>query len=61
MGCYEQRYYDANGDIIGFLNSDDYYFDNTLETVNKYFSKNEIDFLFGSVKNTNYCTGINLG
>ena len=40
----------ANGDIIGFLNSDDYYFDNTLETVNKYFSKNEIDFLFGSVE-----------
>jgi len=40
----------ANGDIIGFLNSDDYYFDNVLETVNKYFSKNEIDFLFGSVE-----------
>ena len=40
----------ANGDIIGFLNSDDYYFDNALETVNKYFSKNEIDFLFGSVE-----------
>jgi len=40
----------ANGDVIGFLNSDDYYFDNVFETVNRYFSKNKIDFLFGSVK-----------
>ena len=40
----------ANGEIIGFLNSDDYYFNNALETVNNYFSKNNIDFLFGSVE-----------
>jgi len=40
----------ANGEIVGFLNSDDYYFDNALETVNNYFSKNNIDFLFGSVE-----------
>ena len=40
----------ANGEIVGFLNSDDYYFDNVLETVNNYFSKNNIDFLFGSVQ-----------
>jgi glycosyltransferase involved in cell wall biosynthesis len=40
----------ANGEIMGFLNSDDYYFDNALETVNNYFSKNNIDFLFGSVE-----------
>ena len=40
----------ANGEIVGFLNSDDYYFDNVLETVNNYFSKNNIDFLFGSVE-----------
>ena len=40
----------ANGDVIGFLNSDDYYFDNVFETVNRYFSKNKIDFLFGSVE-----------
>ena len=40
----------ANGEIIGFLNSDDYYFNNTLDTVNNYFSKNNIDFLFGSVE-----------
>ena len=43
----------ADGEIIGFLNSDDYYLNNTLEIVNNYFSKNNIDFLFGSVKNTN--------
>ena len=40
----------ADGEIIGFLNSDDYYFNNTLEIVNDYFSKNNIDFLFGSVE-----------
>ena len=40
----------ADGEIIGFLNSDDYYFNNTLEIVNNYFSKNDIDFLFGSVE-----------
>ena len=40
----------ADDEIIGFLNSDDYYFNNTLEIVNNYFSKNNIDFLFGSVE-----------
>ena len=40
----------ATGDIIGILNSDDIYFPNALEIVNKYFVKNEkLDFLFGSV------------
>ena len=40
----------ANGDIIGFLNADDYYNPNALYLVNKYFINNRIDFLFGSVK-----------
>ena len=40
----------ASGDIIGFLNADDYYNPNALYLVNKYFINNEIDFLFGSVK-----------
>jgi len=40
----------SNGDIICFLNSDDYFFPKTLEIVNKYFNNNDIDFLFGSVK-----------
>jgi len=40
----------AKGDIIGILNSDDYYYKNTLKIVNKYFNKNKnLDFLFGSV------------
>ena len=39
----------CSGDIIGILNSDDTYFPETLSTVNKYFIKNKIDFLFGSV------------
>tara|TARA_Y100000816_G_C25989225_1_gene516667 strand:- start:152 stop:895 length:744 start_codon:yes stop_codon:yes gene_type:complete len=40
----------ANGNLIGFLNSGDVYYLNTLETVNRYFSENKIDFLFGSVE-----------
>ena len=40
----------ANGDIIGFLNSDDFYYKHTLKVVNNYFCNNNIDFLFGSVE-----------
>ena len=40
----------ANGNLIGLLNSGDVYYLNTLETVNRYFSENKIDFLFGSVE-----------
>ena len=40
----------CTGDIIGILNSDDYYYKDTLKIVNKYFNENKkIDFLFGSV------------
>ena len=40
----------ATGDIIGILNSDDYFYDDALDIVQSYFEKNpEIDFLFGSV------------
>ena len=39
----------CTGEIIGILNSDDIYFPDALSIVNKYFIKNEIDFLFGSV------------
>ena len=48
----------VEGDIIGILNADDYYFSNALEIVNNYFEKyNEIDFLFGSVKKHTLQTG----
>ena len=40
----------ANGEIIGFLNSGDIYYTNTLNTVEKYFNENTIDFIFGSVE-----------
>ena len=41
----------VEGDIIGILNADDYYFPGALDIVKKYFEKyKEIDFLFGSVK-----------
>ena len=40
----------AKGDIIGFLNSDDYYYENSLKIVNDYFNQKNIDFLFGSVE-----------
>ena len=40
----------CSGDIIGILNSDDIYFEQTLKIVNEYFNSNEnLDFLFGSV------------
>ena len=40
----------SSGDIIGILNSDDIYYNDTLEIVNKYFNiYKKLDFLFGSV------------
>ena len=40
----------ANGEIVGFLNADDFYYPNALQLVNRYFFDNKIDFLFGSVQ-----------
>ena len=41
----------AKGDYIGFLNSDDYYSDNTLELLKKYIKEYpKKDFIFGAVK-----------
>jgi glycosyltransferase involved in cell wall biosynthesis len=39
----------CSGDIIGVLNSDDYYYKNTFRIVSKYFMAQKLDFLFGSV------------
>ena len=39
----------SSGNIIGILNSDDYFNKNALKIVSSYFSKYKIDFLFGSV------------
>ncbi len=39
----------CSGDIIGILNSDDFYYKNTFKVVAKYFRLSKIDFLFGSV------------
>ncbi len=49
----------ANGNILGFLNADDFYYENTLTTVNNYFNKKDIDFLFGSVKKYKLLHGFN--
>ena len=49
----------AKGDIIGFLNSDDYYYENSLKLVNDYFNQNNIDFLFGSVEKYKLMHGFN--
>jgi len=49
----------AKGDIIGFLNSDDYYYENSLKIVNDYFNQNNIDFLFGSVEKYKLMHGFN--
>ena len=41
----------CQGDYLGFINSDDVYEANTLETLSKYINKNQdADFIFGSVK-----------
>tara|TARA_B100000965_G_scaffold339520_1_gene307216 strand:+ start:397 stop:1146 length:750 start_codon:yes stop_codon:yes gene_type:complete len=49
----------AKGEIIGFLNADDFYYENSLEIVNKYFQNKDIDFLFGSVKKHKLMHGYN--
>ena len=49
----------AKGDIIGFLNSDDYYYENSLKIVNDYFNQNNIDFLFGTVEKYKLMHGFN--
>ena len=39
------------GDIIGFVNSDDYLLENALDTISKYYQNYpNVDFFFGSVK-----------
>ncbi|MDC1011067.1 glycosyltransferase family 2 protein [Candidatus Pelagibacter sp.] len=41
----------AKGDYIGFLNSDDYYSNDTLDLLTKYIKNNpKKDFIFGAVK-----------
>ena len=49
----------AKGDIVGFLNADDTYYENSLNIVNEYFNKNKIDFLFGSVEKYKLMHGYN--
>ena len=39
----------CNGEIIGILNSDDFFYKNTFKIVAKYFNQSKIDYLFGSV------------
>lgn len=40
----------SQGKIISILNSDDFFYPNALNIVNKYFNKNDkIDYLFGTV------------
>lgn len=40
----------ARGDIIGIINSGDLYTKNALSIIDKYFSKEKLDFVFGVVK-----------
>ncbi len=49
----------AKGEILGFINADDFYYENSLEIVNKYFNHNNIDFLFGTVEKYKIMHGYN--
>ena len=49
----------AKGEIIGFLNADDFYYENSLKIVNKYFNDKNIDFLFGTVEKYKIMHGYN--
>ena len=50
----------ATGDIIGILNADDYYYNNALSIVKKYFENNQdIVFLFGTVHKHKILFGFN--
>lgn len=40
----------AEGDIIGILNSGDWYEDNTVKTVTKVFDKKQCDLVFGNIR-----------
>mgnify|MGYP006150838989 FL=1 len=47
----------STGNIIGILNSGDYFYKNAFNIVTKYFKDNKIDFLFGSVKKKRVYSG----
>ena len=49
----------ASGEILGFLNADDFYYSGSLKIVNKYFNEMKIDFLFGTVKKYKLMHGFN--
>ncbi len=49
----------AEGEILGFINADDIYYENSLKIVNKYFVEENIDFLFGTVKKYKLMHGYN--
>jgi len=49
----------AKGEILGFINADDFYYENSLKIVNKYFENQNIDFLFGTVKKYKLMHGYN--
>jgi len=49
----------AEGEILGFINADDIYYENSLKIVNKYFSEENIHFLFGTVKKYKLMHGYN--
>lgn len=54
IGIYDamnQGYFHATGEIIAFLNSDDYYIDNhVLSDVDNCFKKNNCDFVYGDIR-----------
>ncbi len=41
----------ATGEIIGIINSDDWYAENVIEKVVQYYEQNEVDLVYGKVIN----------
>ncbi len=49
----------AKGEIVGFLNADDFYNPDAVKIVNNYFNNHKIDFLFGTVMKYKLMHGFN--
>ena len=51
LRCNEQMNWSCSGEIIGIINSDDWYLKNAIKTVEEEFNKHpDIDILYSSIQ-----------